>query len=274
MITRITALVVRLLIIPIVFVSATSVHAASFLVDFNTNSGSLRPTGTWNEYAAPSNITGAAIVDSTGFAPTVGAVTLSVIGNITDNTENSGLAVYQPLNNSSRNPSWVAAVGQNGASGDNFYTNNAPNSLAHSFTITFGGLSAGASLSLDLLAARDSSLARGYFDYSLDGGNTWIGFTVVEYDGTPSTASGWNTHNTASQIFALQSEGFTNHRYMTMSGTLAPTETTLKVRTTDDTSANSVFSAMNAMRLTVVPEPSSAALVLLSALGLLSRRHR
>ncbi|WP_411825600.1 PEP-CTERM sorting domain-containing protein [Luteolibacter sp. AS25] len=261
-------------IFALILVSVSFAQGASFLVDFNETGGTSRPVGTWNEYDAPGDIRGGKLADSGGTIPTFGGPTLSVTGDITDNTLNSGLAVYQPANNSGRNPVWAGAVGLNGATGDNFYTNNSPNSVAHTFTLSFGGLEAGSYLSLDLLASRDSTLARGYFDYSLDNGTTWSGFTVVEYDGTPTTLGGWDTKNTATQIFSLKNDGFTNHRYLTMSGTLSATSTTLMVRTTDDTSEASVFSAMNALRLTTVPEPSSAAMLILPVLGLVFRRRR
>lgn len=245
--------------------------ATVYLIDLNENAGSPLPSGqTWNTYAAPSNITGATIVNSAGQSS---SVTFSVTGTITDNTANFGTAVFDPTQSGVVNlPTWVAAGGANGAAGDNFFTNNSTTTAA-SYTLTFGGLTAGDIVSIDLLASRNSGSALGFFDYSLDGGSTWAGFRVLNADGTLATTNGWDTKNTQSQVFGLQSQGFTLHRYMNAAD-LTLTGSSLMIRTTDANDTTSTFSAINAIQVTVTPEPTTGALLVMAMAWLGSRRRR
>lgn len=244
--------------------------AVTYLVDLNTNSNLSAggAGGTWNAYATPGNITGATLVDSTNASS---LVTLSVAAGsiITDNTANFGTAVFDPNQaGHAGEPAWVS----NDAAGDNFFTNNATTTQA-SFTLTFGNLTAGSVVSVDLLASRNSGSAKGFFEYSVDGGSTWLGFNVLNGDGSAALTDGWDTKNTQTQAFILQSQGFVLHRYMNASN-VTLTGTTLDVRTTDADAVSSTFSAMNAMQVVVeVPEPGMGVLVVM-ALGLLGRRGR
>ena len=125
-------------------------------------------------------------------------------------------------------------------------------------------------------AARNSGSALGLFDYSLDGGATWAGFRVFNGDGTLALTNGWDTNTTAlagGQVFNIQTQGYQLHRYMNASD-VTLTGSTLHVRTTDGNTTGSTFSAINAVRLTVVPEPASAMLLLAGILGACARRRR
>lgn len=245
--------------------------ATVFLIDLNENAGSPLPSGqTWNTYAAPTNITGATILNSTGQSS---SVTFSVTGTITDNTANFGTAVFDPNQSGVVNlPSWVVAAGANGAAGDNFFTNNSTTTAA-SYTLRFGGLTAGDIVSIDLLASRNSGSALGFFDYSLDGGSTWTGFRVLNADGTIATTNGWDTNTTKSQEFGLQSQGFTLHRYLNAAD-LTLTGSSLMIRTTDANDTTTTFSAINAIQVTVTPEPTTGALLMMAMACLGCRRRR
>lgn len=245
--------------------------ATVFLIDLNENAGSPLPAGqTWNTYAAPTNITGATILSSTGQSS---SVTFSVTGTITDNTANSGTAVFDPNQSGVVNlPTWVAAGGANGAAGDNFFTNNSTTTAA-SYTLTFGGLTAGDIVSIDLLASRNSGSALGFFDYSLDGGTNWTGFRVLNADGTAATTNGWDTNTTKSQEFSLQSQGYVLHRYLNAAD-LTLTGSSLMIRTTDANTTTSTFSAINAIQVTVTPEPTTGALLMMAMACLGCRRRR
>jgi len=141
----------------------------------------------------------------------------------------------------------VTATDNNSASGDNFYTNNT-RPAAESFTLTFGGLTSGSVISLDLLAARSSSAALGFYEYSLDGGNSWLGFNVLNADGTAALTDGWDTHNTQTQVFSLQSQGFNLHRYLNVTD-ITLTGSTLAIRVMDGNDATGTFASLNAVRL-------------------------
>lgn len=250
---------------------ASPASALTLLIDLNTNAGTPLPPGnTWNSYATPADINGSTLLDSAGL-PT--SVTFNKTGTITDNTANSGTAVFDPNQAGVAGlPAWVTTTTNAGAAADNFFTANA-GVAAHSFTLKFSGLTPGFTFSLDLLASRNSGSATGYFDYSLDGGLNWIGFTVLNADGTTATTDGWNTNTTASQPFSLQTQGFQLHRYMNVSD-VTLTGTTLDIRTTDSNTNASTFSAVNALRIEIIPEPGSALLFLGGSLVLLSRRRQ
>lgn len=253
------------------FVSGSLQAATTLLLDFNTTEGVGAVGGTWNAYATPANINGSALLNSGG---TTTGVTLSVSGTISDNA-NTGTAVFD--NNAVGLvglPAWVTSATDNGASGDNFFTSNT-GAVQHSFTLTFGGLTAGDSFSLDMLASRNSGSGRGFFEYSLDGGNTWAGFKVMNPDGTAATAAGWSGNDTQSQVFSLQSDGFTAHRYLNVSN-VTLTGTTLAVRVMDGDAVATTFNALNAARLTItaVPEPGRCLILLPGLLAAFLRRRR
>ncbi len=156
--------------------------------------------------------------------------------------------------NATGGPSWVTTDGSlanTGAAADGFFTGS-------NFTLTLGNLTAGQNVSLNLFASRDSASSVGYYEYSLNGGDTWLGFNVFEKNGAAATTDGWNSNTTASQTYNNQSQGFTLARYMG-TNTVALTGTTLQVRVTN----TSGFALLNAIQLTtnVVPEPSTAALL-------------
>ncbi|MGE9268815.1 MAG: PEP-CTERM sorting domain-containing protein [Verrucomicrobiales bacterium] len=245
---------------------SASAHSSVILVDFNNNASGAIPGGTWNTYGTTAEVNGSTL-DDEGNSST--AVTLSYTGTMSKNTSNFNTLVYQPTNNGGNNPAWAYSTGNNGVAGDNFFTST--DAVANAFTLDFSNIAAGSTVSIDLLASRNSGNARGFFDYSLDGGSTWQGFTVVDYLGNAVTSGGWDSNTTATQVFNLQSHGYTNHYYLNATGTLSGSQ--LLIRTTDATSDSGVFSAMNGLRLTIVPEPSTAGLLAL-ALGSLARRRR
>jgi hypothetical protein len=261
------------------FVGLSAASAASaaevLLIDLNENNGSGGPGGTWNTFAAPANINGGTLVNSANVATTV---TLSVASgsSISDNTANFGTNVFDPaLSGFVNQPAWVAAGGNNQAAGDNFFTNNTA-AGTQAFTLVFGNLPATGTVSIDLLAARNSTAALGFFEYSTDGGTTWAGYRVMNSDDTVATTNGWDTNNTQSQAFSLQTQGYNLHRYM--NAVDVPLDSgSLSIRTTDGNSTTSTFSAVNAIRLTVVPEPTSIATAaggLLVASAARRRRNR
>lgn len=250
---------------------ASPASALTLLIDLNTNAGSPLPPGnTWNSYATPADITGATLLDSSG--STTG-ITFNKTGTITDNTSNGGLAIFNPNQPGVEGlPSWVTTTTEAGAAADNFFTSNS-GAVAHTFTLTFGDLTPGHTFSLDLLASRNSGSALGFFEYSLDGGTTWTGFTVLNADGTPATTDGWDTATTVDQFFNLQTQGFQLHRYMNASD-ITLTGTTLDVRTRDANALGPTFSAMNALRLEIIPEPSALLLTAPTLAFSLTRRNR
>ena len=245
---------------------ANQCAAAIVLIDLNTNSGAGGPGGTWNSYATPADINGGSLVDSTNTAT---SFTFNKTGTITDNTANSGTAVYDPALASGVNPAWVYATGNDDAAADNFFTSNAANTNPDSYTLIFGGFTLGDKVTIDLLASRNSGSANGFFDYSLDGGTSWTGFTVLNPNGTLAATDGWNTNTTATQSFSLQSQGYTLHRYMNASD-LILADSTLRIRTTDLTTSSGLFSAINAIQLAVtpVPEPGTYLLVIAAIAGI------
>lgn len=249
--------------------ASTSV-AETFLIDLNTTSSPTTPTvgGTWNVYAAPADVNGGILKNATGANTTA---TLSISGTFSDST-NGGSAVF---NNTSPDslPSWATSSTDNGASGDYFYTNTS--ATADSFTLTIANLTPGNTFSLDLLASRQDANASGLYEYSLNGGTTWSGFTVLNSNGTLATTDGWNTNNTQTQAFHNSAQGFSLHRYMNASGGTL-TGSTLQIRTTDSTlgtTGTGTYSVINAVRVTVVPEPSTMAFMVLGLTALASRRR-
>ena len=239
-------------------------RAEIFLMDFNTTDTGSYPGGSsaWNIYAAPSNINGGLIKDTSGF--TAAGVTLSVTGTITD-SGNGNTAVF---NNATGGPAWVTTDGSlanTGAAGDYFYTSTAAGS--HSFTMTLANLTRGNTISLDLWTSRVNSTGIGLFDYSVDGGATWNGFTVLAKDGSLATDGGWDTHDTTTQSFHLVNDGNNSARYMTTGDIVLP-GTTLSFRTSNA----GAWTAIGAARL-IVPEPSATIMLLALACVAILRRQ-
>ena len=241
-----------------------------YLLDFNTTSSDSLPGGAsaWNQFAAPSNVTGI-IADTNG--STAGGITVSQTG-----MNYSGASGADVFNNPTGGPSWVTtdgSLGDTGAAADGFFT--AVNGI-NSMELTFSGLNAGSVVSLDLWASRDASnpsTVTGYYSYSLDGGTTWQGFNVLEKDGTASTANGWDTNDTLSQVFGAETDAFDNARYMNIDN-IVLTGDSLIVRAEDP--ADKRFVMLNAARLTIIPEPSTYAIAfgLLALCGAMLRRRK
>jgi hypothetical protein len=244
-------------------------EAAVYLVDFNDAAGAGGPGGTWNAYATPASV-GGSLVDSFGGTSSL-SIAIAPGANITDSTQ-PGSAVFNNTSPDSR-PDWATSAANNGASGDYFFTVNS-GTIQHAYTVVYGGLTAGSVINFDLLASRNDAAAKGFYDYSLDGGSTWTGFRVLNSDGTPAAGT-WAGADTKSTAFFGVADGYTNHRYMNADG-LTLTGGTLHVRVTDADALAATYSTINAMRLTtVVPEPGSAALLgLAAAAGMLGRRRR
>jgi hypothetical protein len=246
-------------------------RAQVVLIDLNTQvleGGG--PGGTWNAYAVPTDINGSTVVNSAGGST---GITLSRSGTFTDGTNSGDASTFD--NNAlglEGLPSWATSTTDNSASGDFFYTSNGGTTI-HSFQLIFGGLTPGQTFSLDMLASRNTSLARGFYEYSLNGGGSWLGLNVLNGDGTPATDLGWNATNTKDQAFQNDVDGYANHRYMNVSN-IALIGTTLAVRTTDANPLTGNFSVVNAIRLSVVPEPASTLFLLLSGASLLALRRR
>lgn len=250
----------------------TALAATIVKVDLNDAAGSGGPgAGTWNTYAAPTDINGSAMLDyDTGLSS---GLTLSRAGTITDSATSGTSTVF---NNTSPNsePLWATSASVNSASGDYFFTSTAGGSF--SFTLTIAGLTAGDIFSMDLLASRNEAsiigtVRGGRFGYSLDGGTTWLGFQVLNSDGTVATASGWDTTNTWATDFQLKADGYDNHRYMHIGG-VTLTGSTLQIRVMDD--AGGGYNVLNAFQLNVVPEPSSLALLLIGCAIMAKRPAR
>ncbi|HEY8965064.1 MAG TPA: PEP-CTERM sorting domain-containing protein [Candidatus Methylacidiphilales bacterium] len=231
----------------------------AYNIDFNTTAGGAYPagTGTWNSYGTVAATTGF-LLDSTGAASGIG---ISLSGTVQASSRSGTTDVYN--NTAGNNPAWVASASANGAAGDYFYTNNS-DSTQDSFQVAFTGLTLGAQVSVNLFASRNDTGATGYYSYSVDGGTTWIGLTVYNYDGT--AAASWTGQNTLTKIFDETSDGYTNHEYMGASG-IAIGSSGLLVKVSDTATGPGIYSTLNAMQLSVaaVPEPGTWALLGLSA---------
>lgn len=219
-------------------------RAAVYLIDFNTFNAGTYPAGypssQWNIYALPTNVTGL-LKDTAG--STGAGVSIGYTGDLLHSTgwEN----FYQTA------PAWTNGAGP---AGDFFWTGNALGTAA-SFTVNFGGFSAGTIVSLDIFASRSSSLAvKGYYEYSVDGGTTWSGFTVVNTAGAAVTTGGWSANTTQSQLFDLNGDGYANGSSLSVSSVVLSSNSLL-VRVTKPDTSNYV--GINSMQLTVIPEPGT-----------------
>ena len=235
--------------------AATGAQAATstFLMDFNTAKSSTdypaaHPSAQWMTFAAPADVTGT-LIDSVGSASL--GISVAHTGDFEDST---GTGLY----NANMAPAWTRGVAP---ADDFFWTGPADTDNVKTFTLTFGGFSVGDTVSLDLFASRNSSLAlTGYYEFSLDGGSTWSGFTVLDVSGAVDTANGWDTKNTQTQLFDIDNDGYTLGRSMSIAGTVL-TGTELQVRVTKP--EGSSYTGLNSARLMVtsIPEPSTSTAV-------------
>lgn len=241
--------------------------SATFLVDFNAVStgGGYPGSDTWNTFAEPSDIVSdGSLLDTSGAGS---SLTLSYAGTLLA-SGNGGAAVYD----SGEAPSWVAVSGKTSAA-DYFYTDTNSGSQA-SFTMTFSGLTAGAQVSLDLWTSRVSSTSGvGFYEYSLDGGASWLGLTVLENTGVAASTDGWDTNTTVTKAYQAKSDGNDAGRYMSsQSVALSDGTDSLLLRATD---SGGGWVSLGAVRLTVIPEPGTYALLagLLAMFALAVRRR-
>jgi len=226
-----------------------------YLMDFNTSFSATNgyPLGqsAWNIYAAPANVNGSSIQDTAG--STAAGITLSVSGSITD-SGTSGTAVFS---NALGGASWITgsgAMSNTAAISDYFFTDN--NVAVHTNIFTLSNLTAGVLVSIDIHMSRISGQGgHGRFDYSLDNGSTWTGFTVMEPNDSVTTSDGWNTNTTATKTFDAFNDGYAAARYMS-SGFVVLSTNTLRFRVTD--APGSSYSGITAARLTVVGAPPPA----------------
>lgn len=255
----------------IILGATCTASAQTFLLDFNTTAGDGGPNGIWNVYAGTADINGGVLLNSAG-VPSL--LTLSKSGTMTDSGNGGPATIFDNTVPDSL-PSWVTSSTDNRASGDYFFT--AVSATADTFTLTIANLTPGSTFSLDLLASRnDANLPGGLYEYSL-GGGVWTGFTVLNSDGSLATTADWNQFNTQTQAFNNKTQGYDLHRYMNVSN-VTLTGTTLQIRVTDsaleDASINTSYTVLNAVRLSIVPEPSMFGLLGLGVGGLLARRRR
>ncbi len=255
----------------LVLTSLGSASAATYLLDLNTQAGAAGTT--WNSYddpedpSVPGDLTGL-IKDTTG--STAAGISVTADGDI-ENSIGSGLY-------NDNGPDWVetdAGVGDDNAADDFFWTGNQTGATdPTSFTISFSGLTPGDTVSLDLFASRSSSNdLRAYYVYSLDGGISTGGFSVLDNTGAAVTEDGWDTNTTKTQLFNLDElGGYELGRYMNASSLTVGAGGTLDV--TLNLPGASVYAGINAMQLTVIPEPSSLLLVALGFMGIFGLKRR
>ncbi|HBR93325.1 MAG TPA: hypothetical protein DEA90_04085 [Opitutae bacterium] len=249
------------------FVLTISAQAQVFLVDFNnTADGNGYPGGgsTWNAYATPSEVNGSVIQATNG--STASGITLDYTDGTMRDSSNGNSNTFD---NTDGGPAWVTTDGSFGntaAAADYFFTDNGSDA---DFTVTFGNLAVGEEVNLDLWMSRvGSTSSYGHYTYSLDGGVNWNGFTVLEKDGSASTDTRWLASDTQATTFRAETDGNDNARYMNISGIIIGAVGTLDVKVDDTSSSN--WTGLAAMRLTVIPEPASFAM-LLGGLALASR---
>ncbi len=256
--------------IGVLSLAASPASAAVYLLDFNDTAnagGYVGGAGAWNAYADPTNITGATIADTTG--STAAGITLSHVG-----ASNSGNGNANTFNNATGGPSWVTtdgSLGNTGAAADYFWTGGFV-ANTNTFTLTLGNLAPSSNASLDLWFSRVGDSTNGKFEYSLDGGTSWLGFTVVERDGTPSTADGWDLNDTQSANFGGERDGNNATRYMTADLAIGAPGM-VNIRVTNGTN----WVGLGAARLDTAPIPEPGATFLLfgslAVIGLRRRRR-
>ncbi|WP_269540494.1 PEP-CTERM sorting domain-containing protein [Cerasicoccus fimbriatus] len=252
---------------------SASAQADVFLIDFNNVANSNGYPGgasAWNAYTAPSGVNGSLISDTTG--STGMGLTLNHSGTMTDSTNGNA----NTFNNATGGPSWVTTDGSlanTAAAADYFFTSTSADT---DFTITFGNLTPGDTVDIDLWMSRNStSNSEGFYEYSLDGGTSWFGLNVLEKDGTATSATYWVGNNTQTEVFRAVQDGNDAARYMNMGGLTVGGAGTLDVRVNDASSGG--WAGLAAARLTVtpVPEPSTYAMLLgVAVLGITYVRRR
>ncbi|WP_309387445.1 PEP-CTERM sorting domain-containing protein [Cerasicoccus frondis] len=252
---------------------SVSAQADVFLIDFNNVANSNGYPGgasAWNAYTAPSGVNGSQIADTIG--STGMGLTLNHSGTMTDSSNGNA----NTFNNATGGPSWVTTDGSlanTAAAADYFFTST---NVDTDFTITFGNLTPGDTVDIDLWMSRNStSGSYGFYEYSLDGGVSWFGLNVLEKDGTATSAAYWVGNTTQDVVFRALEDGNDAARYMNVAGVTVGGAGTLDVRV-NDSSAGS-WAGLAAARLTVtpVPEPSTYAMLLgVAVLGIVYVRRR
>jgi len=262
------------LMVAVVLLGAASASADIFLLDFNTSqtTGGYPAGNTWNVYPAPANITGP-ITNTAGSAAAGISISLKA-GSVIADSATSGNIAYNPTTGGG-GPEWLVGPSpytNAQAAGDYFFTAN-NGAVVDSFTIVFSGLTIGDTVSIDLWASREAGQnGNGRYSYSLDGGLSSNGFFVLERDGTATSEAYWTGNNTMTTTFRVGTDAHANGRYMSI-GNVLLTGTTLELTVRDDPS--DPFAILSAMRISVVPEPSSLAVFLLAgAVVSLYRRRR
>lgn len=224
------------------------------------------PGGTWNVYSASSGVNGGTLLNSLG-APS--SITLGYTGTL-NASGNAGRSLTYDNTSAIGNPSWVATPTNNAAAGDLFFTDNGAGAVGQ-VVFTLQGFTPGNLLSLDILGSRNVTNADGFYEYSLDGGTSYFGLSMMNPDGSPTLVDGWSTENSKTKAYDNQTDGYNNHRYLNISE-VALLSSGLRIRITDVDATSGNFAAINAMRVTVVPEPSSV--LLMGAAGLVFLRRR
>lgn len=267
LVRRPTHLLVGLALIASPFLRAQT----TYLIDFNgvADAGGY-PGGesAWNRYSGPGDVTG--LLSDTGGSSS-GSISISQTGM--NNSTNTGTAIFD---NPDGGPAWVTdstELALTGAASDYFFTSTSSTS---SFTVTLAGFNIGDIVSLDLWASRNSSTnGIGFYSYSLDNGSTWHGFQVLNKDGSPATANGWNTHNTLTQSYHASNDGNIAARYM-HGGELVLIDEMILIRGQDPQASH--WTPLNAIRVQVIPEPATVAMITalftLGAVVIFRRRQR
>ncbi|WP_166442628.1 PEP-CTERM sorting domain-containing protein [Phragmitibacter flavus] len=256
--------------------ATSTLLGSTVLVDFSDALGSGGPGGTWNTVATPAAITaGVGLLDVGGVA--TGISVSRTAGNLIESSNTGPLVFVHDSGVYAGLPAWAASTSNNLAAGDIFYTDNG--TVQGTATLTFTGLTVGNVLSMDILSSRNAASASGgFFEYSLDGGTTWAGFSVLDANGVLETDNGWGLGVTTVQggkSFNSFTDGFSEHRYLNVAGVVL-TGTTLQLRLWDANLTSGHFTALNALRLEVgaVPEPGIGFLLLGALGGMLLKRRR
>jgi hypothetical protein len=252
--------------LPVAF--AFAANAETFLIDFNSaDTGGYPDSSTWNILAEAGDLDGSALENSSG--STASGITLAYSGDTLNVNTRTGTEVLATAGNA---PSWVGSASATSASSDYFYTS--PDYNVDSGIFTLAGFTEGDQISFDIWASRENVNSLAYYEYSLDSGITWLGFNVLNSDGSLETEDGWDSNTTQLQYFGGQVDGGSEGRYMNISDLTIGASGDFQIRVSDD--ADGTYVVLNAMRLTVIPEPSTSVVFLgLLALTLpLIRRNR